>query len=517
MFLLQKRLKHIKIRLKEWNKKGFGNIFEGKKYVEGNMQELNQTLVREGFDKVRNEQATKYQQEWENFCKQEEIFWRQKSRVQWLKEEERNTRFFHRSTVESCSDREQYIRVILGHIPKPVSNEENFNLNRLISEDEISQDVLNVVEDSRRDKTILKVLNTTFIAMIPKQDSALTPDRFRPIALCNVVYKIISKVVANRLKPLLPTLVSGEQSGYVEAKAYDKLNWNYIIKVLMDFGFDHNWIKWVMALVTLPSFSILANGSPLETFIPSRGLIQGDPLSPFPFILMMEGLGRSMRYAKEVDKVKGIKLTEDGQALTHQQFVDDTMLQGIPMVKEALAYKQILRDFAMASGMEVNLTKSNIFFFNTHIVIQRNISRILGFQRDILPSKYLGVPLTTKPFHKSICELVISKLQYKIRKWTFISLNLAGRLVLTKVVLQSILVFMLSALPAPKGVLQQSRNLQSDFLWGKGQEIRKWALVAWEKIYKPKNYGGLSPDDPKILSKDLGAKLWWRWVKYLEA
>jgi len=88
--------------------------------------------------------------------------------------------------------------------------------------------------------------------------------------------------------------------------------------------------------------------------------------------------------------------------LTHQQFVDDIMLHGIPTVKESLAYKQILSDFAMASGMEVNLSKSTIFFFNTHIVIQRSISRILGFQREILPSKYLGVPLTAKPLHEHL-------------------------------------------------------------------------------------------------------------------
>jgi len=74
------------------------------------------------------------------------------------------------------------------------------------------------VEDSRLNRTILKVLNTSFISLIPKQDIAQTPDKYRPIALCNVVYKIISKVVANRLKPLLPSLVSGEKSGYVEGR-----------------------------------------------------------------------------------------------------------------------------------------------------------------------------------------------------------------------------------------------------------------------------------------------------------
>lgn len=77
------------------------------------------------------------------------------------------------------------------------------------------QDILDVV-DSMKKKIVLKALNTSFIALIPKQENAITPDRFRPIALCNVVYKIISKVIANKLKPLLPTLVSKEQIGYVE-------------------------------------------------------------------------------------------------------------------------------------------------------------------------------------------------------------------------------------------------------------------------------------------------------------
>lgn len=86
------------------------------------------------------------------------------------------------------------------------------------------------------------------------------------------------------------------------------------------------------------------------------------------------------------------------------------MLQGTPTVKEALAYKQILNDFAMTAGTEVSLTKSKIFFFNTDIAIQRNISRILGFQRDMLPSKYLGVPLTDKPPSKAVWEPMTNKL-----------------------------------------------------------------------------------------------------------
>ena len=268
-----------------------------------------------------------------------------------------------------------------------------------------------------------------------------------------------------------------------------------------------------MALVTTSSFSILVNGSPSEIFFPSRGLTEGDPLSPFLFILMMEGLGRSIKHAKAMGKIKGLQLSENGQALTHQQSVDDTMLREIPKVNEASAYNQTVKEFAMATGMEVNLSKSKIFFLNTNISIQRNISRILGFQRDSLPTKYLGIPLTARPMHKSIWESMLNKLQDKVKNWTFRVLNLVGRLVLTKAVLQSILVFMLSALPTPKGVLEKFISIQRYFLWGKEETKKKWALVSWDKICKPKRQGGLGLDDQEILNKVLGAKIWWRRVQ----
>lgn len=113
--------------------------------------------------------------------------------------------------------------------------------------------------------------------------------------------------------------------------------------------------------------------------------------------------------------------------------------------------------------------------------------------------------------HKSICEPLINRMQGKVRKWTIKALNLTDKLVLTKVVLQFIPVFMLSAVVAPKGVLQQFKNIQRDFLWGK-ESRKKWALVSWEKLCRTKHYGGLGLDDQEILNNVLGAKLWWCWV-----
>eukprot|EP00253_Pinus_taeda_P035979 PITA_35979 len=392
---------------------------------------------------------------------------------------------FQSIAEEPLIDISQFINNFTKYIPKLVTREDNYNLNRPVTEEEVSevikemkngktpgpngfnidffksyweivkQDILDVVEDSRKSKTVLRALNASFITLIPKQQKAMTPDKFRPIVLCNVVYKTISKVIANRLMPLLPTLVFEEEIGYVEgrqilnniiqahklvhslkrnnqegmiiqldlAKVYDKLSWSYIREVLKACGFDHNWIRWVRALVTTTSFSFLPNGSPSRTFRPSRGLRQGDPLSPFFFILMMEGLGNVIKSANVEGKIQGLKLTLNGDSLTHQQFVDDTMLQGTPTVNEAKSFKQILNEFSMAAGIEVSLTKSKIFFFKTDIAIYRNLTRILGFQREQLPSKYLGIPLTDKPLSKEVWE---NKLHDKVRKWTSRYLNLAG-------------------------------------------------------------------------------------------
>lgn len=149
---------------------------------------------------------------------------------------------------EPLEDRSRSIDHFTQYILQLVTREDNHNLNRPISEEEVSEvinemkngkalgldgfnieffkacwetvkhDIVEVVEDSRRSKKVLKALNASFIAMIPKQENAMTPNGFRRITLCNVMYKIISKVIANRIKPLLPSLISEEQIGYVEGR-----------------------------------------------------------------------------------------------------------------------------------------------------------------------------------------------------------------------------------------------------------------------------------------------------------
>ena len=151
-----------------------------------------------------------------------------------------------------------------------------------------------------------------------------------------------------------------------------------------------------MAIVKSPNFSILVNGVPTSPFTPSRGIQQGDPISPFLFVILMEGLSHIIKTAKEQNDIMGLQSLHNCPTTTHKQFVDDTMIHGTPMVQKAQGYKAILNLFSQASGMDLNLDKSSVFFFNTHLAIQRNLTAILGFRRQSLPSKYLGIPLTDK-------------------------------------------------------------------------------------------------------------------------
>jgi hypothetical protein len=155
-----------------------------------------------------------------------------------------------------------------------------------------------VVEESRSSKSMLPTLNSTFIALIPKEE-ANTADKFRPITLCNVIYKIVSKLIANRLKSILKHIISSEQGGFVEghqildsiivaheavhsmhtfkkesmltkldmSKAYDRISWNFLQKMLEAFGFGEEWVKGIMSLISSNFSSILVNISPCYIII----------------------------------------------------------------------------------------------------------------------------------------------------------------------------------------------------------------------------------------------------------
>jgi hypothetical protein len=162
------------------------------------------------------------------------------------------------------------------------------------------------------------------------------------------------------------------------SKDFDCLSWNYMHSLLATFGFSRDWILWILKLTSSAFFSIMVNGVPSQPFSPSRGIHQGDPLSPFLFVIMAEGLGRYIKASIEDGSLQGLPLHGLQPAASHSQFVDDTLLMNTPTTQEAIKLKTILSYFSEASGTTFNLDKSQLFFFNTPPIVQQHISRLLG-------------------------------------------------------------------------------------------------------------------------------------------
>jgi hypothetical protein len=297
------------------------------------------------------------------------------------------------------------------------------------------------------------------------------------------------------------------------SKAFDRASWKCIRAVLDSFGFAQEWINWIMNLTSSAFFSILVNGVPSKPFSPSRGICQGDPLSPFMFILLAEGLGRYIKASVLEGSLKGLPLHNLQPAPSHSQFIDDTLLLNSPTAQEAQKLNSILADFIEASGMSLNLDKSKLYFFNTPPSVQRHISRLLGIPRSSLPSNYLGIPLSGAATSNISWDNLLLSISNRLSNWTFGPLNIASRLVLLKPILQALPTYLFTALAAPKKFITAIRSLQRNFLWSGHQPNKKWALVNWDKLCLPKSQGGLGLRDPGKLNQVMGAKIWWRWLK----
>jgi len=191
---------------------------------------------------------------------------------------------------------------------------------------------------------------------------------------------------------------------------------------------------------------------------------------------MAKGLGCLIKNVVHSHNLRGIS-AHGTFAITHQQFLDDNMLLRHPSVREAHAFKDLLDTVSMASGTSINTAKSQIFFFHTPPATQRITARIIGFSQAKFPSKYIDAPLIDSALKHASWNQLIEKLESLLSSWTYRTLNMASRLIMIKVVLQSMPLYLFSVLAALKWVLQKIKDLQHNFLWGSTGQNRKWAMV----------------------------------------
>lgn len=272
-----------------------------------------------------------------------------------------------------------------------------------------------------------KVINGTIVVLIPKVENPQEISQFQPISLCNVIYKICSKVLANHLRQCLDDIIFEEQSAFVlgrliadnvlidyecihylrnkkgnsgacgikldMAKAYDRVEWSYLHNVMLALGFPAAWCNLVMKCVTSVSFSMRVNGFLSPSFKPSRGIQQGDPISPYLFLLCSERL-TSMLKGKGPQLIsRGIRISCRAPWISHLLFADDCLIFTQATERRADRINEILDLYNRGSGQLVNRGKSAVFFSdNCDQDAKQMVHAKLEIPTEVLGEKYLGVP-----------------------------------------------------------------------------------------------------------------------------
>ena len=176
-------------------------------------------------------------------------------------------------------------------------------------------------------------------------------------------------------------------------KAYDRVEWNYLEAIMTKLGFHRSWVQMIMRMVTTVSFSVLFNGERLEEFKPSRGIRQGDPISPYLFLLAAEGLSCLLKARSESSSLQGLKVAPTAPAVNHLLSADDSLLFIKANGESARDARDTLDAYCRASGQRINLDKSSIFFSKCcPAIVKQELKLILNVQNESLSAKYLGMP-----------------------------------------------------------------------------------------------------------------------------
>ncbi|GJV78097.1 RNA-directed DNA polymerase, eukaryota, reverse transcriptase zinc-binding domain protein [Tanacetum coccineum] len=364
---------------------------------------------------------------------------------------------------------------------------------------------------------------------------------FRPITLIGSLYKIITKILANRLLVVLGDLVNDVQSAFIAnrqilngpfilnevvqwckrkkkqsmifkvdfEKAYDSVRWDYLDDVLNKFGFDEKWRGWIQSCLISSRGSIMVNGSPTREFQLHKGLKQGDPLSPFLFILIMESLHISVQRVVDTGMLRGITLGPSLQ-ISHLFYVDDAVFMGQWSELNIDTITQMLACFYRALGLRINMNKSKLMGIYVDSYKVDQAATKIGCATLTAPFSYLGSTVGGNMSQIKSWDEIIMKVEARLSKWKMKTLSIGGRLTLLKSVLGLIPIYHMSIFKVPKMVLRKLESIRCRFFHGIENNERKPIWVKWNKVLASKERGGLGVSSLFALNRALLFKWVWR-------
>ncbi|KAA3469492.1 reverse transcriptase [Gossypium australe] len=390
--------------------------------------------------------------------------------------------------------------------------------------------------------------NYTDIVLIPKIPNPTNLINFRPISLCTVLYKIVAKTIANRLQNYIGRCIDSAQSAFMPgrlisdnvliayeilhtlrqkcygkkglmaakldiSKAYDRVEWGFLKDVLLKMGFAEEWVRLVMKCVSTVSYAVNINGNRGRNFKPTRGLRQGDPLSPYLFLICGKGLSTLIRLAVREGALKGVKASRRGPEVSHLLFVDDCILFGEATKERAGFLKEILKSYEQCSGQYVNFNKSMIFFStNTSEEMKKEIEAILGMRSATSLEKYLGLPNIVGKRKKESFQNIKDNDNQRMGQW-----STRGKEVFIKSVLQAIPNYAMNCFLLPKSFCEELEAIFAKFWWQHGKKKKGIHWCQWKFMCRSKEEWGMGFRNMSQFNISLLAKQGWRIINNEES
>ena len=212
------------------------------------------------------------------------------------------------------------------------------------------------------------------------------------------------------------------------SKAFDRVEWGFLLKLMDKMGFDRKWIKLISKCISTVSYSILVNGEPKGRIIPSWGIRQGNPLYPYLFILCFEGLNALIKQVVVEDKIRGYSLCQYGPKISFLFFADDSLLFCRAQISDIQTIQEILDLYEHASGQHINKEKTTLFFSKSvPLEVKNDIKTFLGILEIKEYEKYLGLPAVVGRNRSASLNFIKERVWGKIQRWKEKLLSQAGK------------------------------------------------------------------------------------------
>ncbi|GKD38272.1 RNA-directed DNA polymerase, eukaryota, reverse transcriptase zinc-binding domain protein [Tanacetum coccineum] len=287
-------------------------------------------------------------------------------------------------------------------------------------------------------------------------------------------------------------------------KAYDSIRWDFLDDVMKKFGFGEIWCNWIQSCLQTSRGSVLVNGSPTQEFQFHKGLKQGDPLSPFLFILVMESLHISFQRVVDDGLFKGINLNSSLH-LSHLFYADDAIFMGQWNQDNIDTLIHVLDIFHRASGLRINMSKSKLLGICVEANNLKYAAEKIGCSILKTPFTYLGARVGAQMSRINAWKEITDGMVSRLSKWKVKTLSIGGRLTLLKSVLGATPIYHMSIFKAPMKVLQNMEAISARFFNGADLNTRK--ACSEVEVLKSKGIDLLSFVTP-VLGNSMSTSFW---------